>query len=862
VSSKKTFFINPSLLYDSGDHFRTSFGGYYTEVDIETGKVVEFYSAELESPINNVFSRVFYEQEQVVADYINLIPNYTVPIRIASNSTEITSDQEWAKYINGGTFGEKEYEPKVSNAQHEYLNIPYDMPYSKHEANLLQDNSVTDVIEIGYDYRQHLTRYQSSISAFRTEMFIPNFYTLSDLYLHVDEPEEDISKIYPSNLLNFVSLEGKYPMPQKAFAFNNDEIPYSVPTEIINEFQEIRQKNTNLSLQYLNSTDFSAPTGSNVIEWAESRQKSIILDSKSIQNIRVQEPLEECLPFNIKIQFPSKSTGEFVENYIETGFDSKLLSFLNNTFVTNEGIEPNSKTYSRNSSYKQNNNNIISTIDETQSESYREINYLDFLTYCRDQYKNTNNETMFVGGMNLNRISALDANGVYRHISTNTSVQEISHAINFLNNTTKTGLENWDGIFGNKNSYTETVAYRIEKIGGPPAGDGLTQNTLQNYWFLNTPEEDLFTFFDNQIKFDKDYTYRVYSYVLCCGVKYEYSSPILTKDLGCELSGTYGLEFYDPTNTSYNRQERLFSGSTDNGFDDTAGGTYGTNAQIYSPYKYLADFNIKYEPELKILEIPIYSKTLRVLDNPPNRLNIRPYQALDDSQTICFDLSDSSFGEQKYPVTISATDEQIKENYLNGKDITEMDILKQETVSNLSFIEVYRTNFKPTSVSDFEQNLINTIDLSIENEPVFTKKYVKYDVQINTNQKYYFAFRSVNKNGMPGQITEIYEVELINDGGYKFAIFNTILVSELEKEDIIKPTTEFKKIFQLQPNLEHMSIDTTDVDFNQTAESQIGKLKIGSADDSIWNKTFKIRMTSKKTGKKIDLNITYKIGSE
>jgi hypothetical protein len=237
-------------------------------------------------------------------------------------------------------------------------------------------------------------------------MFIPNFYTLSDLYSHIDEPEEDISKIYPSNLLNFASLEGKYPMPQKTFAFNNDEIPYSVPTEIINEFQEIRQKNTNLSLQYLNSTDFSAPTGSSVVEWAESKQKSIILDSKAIQNIKVQEPLQECLPFNIKIEFPSKPTGEFVENYIETGFDSKLLSFLNNTFVTNEGIEPNSKTYYRNSSYKQNNNNIISTTDETQSESYREINYLDFLTYCRDQYKNTNNQTMFVGGMNLNRISA------------------------------------------------------------------------------------------------------------------------------------------------------------------------------------------------------------------------------------------------------------------------------------------------------------------------------------------------------------------------------------------------------------------------------------------------------------------------
>ena len=71
-----------------------------------------------------------------------------------------------------------------------------------------------------------------------------------------------------------------------------------------------------------------------------------------------------------------------------------------------------------------------------------------------------------------------------------------------------------------------------------------------------------------------------------------------------------------------------------------------------------------------------------------------------------------------------------------------------------------------------------------------------------------------------------------------------------------------KKIFQLSPNLSQVSFDTTDVDFSNNAKDEIGNLKIGSADDLIWDKTYKLRLTSKKTGKKIDLNITYKIGSE
>ena len=68
--------------------------------------------------------------------------------------------------------------------------------------------------------------------------------------------------------------------------------------------------------------------------------------------------------------------------------------------------------------------------------------------------------------------------------------------------------------------------------------------------------------------------------------------------------------------------------------------------------------------------------------------------------------------------------------------------------------------------------------------------------------------------------------------------------------------------FQLKPKLNHLSLDTSGADFNETAESQIGNVKVGSVDDLIWDKTFKVRLTSRKTGKKIDLNITYKIGSE
>ena len=71
-----------------------------------------------------------------------------------------------------------------------------------------------------------------------------------------------------------------------------------------------------------------------------------------------------------------------------------------------------------------------------------------------------------------------------------------------------------------------------------------------------------------------------------------------------------------------------------------------------------------------------------------------------------------------------------------------------------------------------------------------------------------------------------------------------------------------KKLFQLQPNISQLTFDTTDIDFDSPAQNQLGNLIVGKADDLLWGKKFKVRLTSKKTGKKIDLNITYKLNGE
>ena len=266
---------------------------------------------------------------------------------------------------------------------------------------------------------------------------------------------------------------------------------------------------------------------------------------------------------------------------------------------------------------------------------------------------------------------------------------------------------------------------------------------------------------------------------------------------------------------------------------------------------------------------------------------------------VGFEIEYRAFEKLPYPPCLNSVEERNKYNYLVSNSYTETTELEYESVAAARYLEIYRLDYRPTNYKQFDGARISFIDLKNykamadydpSDDPIIESfagdkadfpsaassspppprpglvlkdisvapEAIFYDT-VQPNKKYYYAMRFLNEREEPGQFSAVYKTELIDDGGYLYPVFDTIYPKDLNPDRMVNPTKDFKKLFNLTPNIQHLLFNDEGVDYSKPAYSQKEKIKVGLVEEPIWDKTFKIRLTSKKTGKKIDLNITYKL---
>jgi len=838
MTNKVLNVADTNLLSGSNELIRQALLGYF----VNEGSGFRDQEVQTNSNIVEIKSN---PETNAKVDNFSLIHSLKFATRLYGNHDEqvIRSDEEWKSYIFGGTFGDTTYAGVYDDNVYFDHRVRIQSPLYQNE--LVNSSDTISGYSRG-EYYKYYERYQRNLSFVESEHLIPNYYFLS----------------YPNNngadIASFVNLEGTIKEDEVDAIFSFTDNDKSVPRY---QYSQISQY---LNVDYTNHT-----FGEDLKSLLQNRLQNLIfldpennrideLNSDILQSDLVnfgsdiQHKLFSLMPMSNHIYFEtdfSVSRSDLSDIIITNNYRPLFLKTLKEVFSDEIDLKPLQLDFAID------NTNAQSTITTT-------LNVLDLPQMLLYNLRNTLSQTdncMFFDDDSETVRAAFDTSGAYRFVNSEIVTNTLNDVVQFMNNrfdvTKPENLKSFLNSTLNDNKHYETLAYRIQKIGGPPSGDSRTENTLQNFWFFNAASA--IEYIDTQVKYDTDYTYKIFSYVAIQGFKYKLSDLLVTRQIAFQVAQEDDrplercLEFYDPNSGE----------SLTNLFDPSSillENPLATGAQIKTDRRYLSDLNLNVEPSLKIVEVPIQEKTFRIIDNPPNDLIATPMQPKDQSQRVMFFLSYDSFSADSitYPTPLTADDTENRENYLIGNDLLAEDLIQHESVSRPIIFEVYRIEEKPTSYQDFENNLRKSIDL-ITLEQSRVKLDALFSERVKVNQKYYYTFRVINENGVAGEFTPIFESELINDGGYIYAVFNQLSEDELEEDKISDPLMSFKKLFNIVPNIQHLIIDGEDVDFSESAFSEVQNFKLGTATDKIWGKTFKIRLTSNKTGKKIDLNIKF-----
>jgi len=856
--SNEVRYMSPALLSGSRDNFRSTFGGYwelvstsddsdeysFSAMDVsDTGGTDYYWSSIEESPVKveALFkSFIMDTSQQSTASRDLFVPSVKVPIRIIGNASNIASDAHWDVIIRGGQYGTSSYPGVVKPAR--FINStfvlerPYDLRYVKQ--NDYENYASYNFYSMTYDYNYYLKEYQEFYKKKDNVRKIPNFYDMLSYHLGFAEDMNSVVEQY-------LSIDGTQTIEDHIFS---PVLTRYLPVYDIQNLDLASSTDSSLSdLQYYDKREnfinyitgaATVMTYSGSTEEAYSELQRVVYFNPTSQDRLFTEVTDEAevasiMPYMTKVSIPASapngalSTG--INYYIkQSKCENMFLNYIRRTMVDN----PNRTAPGRMMRYKVESTTMSSSV-EGVVEDYNMIGdfehpYFDLLGACEQMLGDPalGRASMNVmAGTSIEESQLIESGPQWRGQAAASLLKLVtSISQNFMkidDPIAETNVYDKVSAFFDKAGqpcHSEVLAYRIQKS-ITDVINNKDETTVQNFYFWN--DDNLaragnFTLYDSQVKYGEPIMYTAYAYVAVHEMNYGYSDILTTKTLASGSEDSYCLEFRNRNGGAAMplvAPAQLISDSS----DESVMNTFAQH-QITETNKYLADFYLSIEPAIRVYEIPFVIDKVKVLDHPPAQIDVTPYQRKNNSNVIGFVLRSESVVASPYPEGLSPEERSTAKDYLFSNNLLSEENTQKSSASPLRTVEVFRRSVKPTSLRDFTmRDIIAQKPIKVE-DTEFSQASCIYEQKIPSNNKFYYLFRFVNANGTPGRLSPVIEAELVNDGGYKYAIFNTIVAeSEFANIDTGAQSIDFKKIFQLVPNASHIAFDDTDVDYTQIA---------------------------------------------
>jgi hypothetical protein len=465
------------------------------------------------------------------------------------------------------------------------------------------------------------------------------------------------------------------------------------------------------------------------------------------------------------------------------------------------------------------------------------------------------------------------------------------YLINTITQTVQNSLRSYSDILSGSTSAAKSAFFVVNKyeynFENEARGD-LVQTYVMPESKMGMPK--IFNLADTQLEYDRSYEYEVLQNTIVVGSNIKIKNLFLPR--GSTTGDPGGLGALDgPASISLNSLGALTPGGrtlaemdildedpSTSLTGDTAptftGETYPSRFTLYTAYT--AEMDIQIEPSVQIIEMPYavhkpsWSPTDgsfgvgTILDNPsvaPD-INIIPYRGINDR--LLFNFT-SGIGSKRG--LISALNEN-DEEYLNKLRAMNIDpddasiIFENDDPS--SVFQIYRLDRKPKSYEDFKNRQLVSIDTSRPETGFRRTSAASYVDSIEPNKKYYYVFASVDFHGHTSKPTEVYEVELVDNDGAVFPVIRLVPFQTIA--DFKSSDKKMRRFLQVNPQLMQTIFNenetgitrTGDTDGSPTTAPYGDSVSLGFQDERLWSRTFKVRLTSRQTGKKIDFNIRMK----
>jgi len=670
---------------------------------------------------------------------------------------------------------------------------------------------------------------------YRPSPLIDTTQTFTDHYTNITAPFSTKElELYVNNVHNpaYANIEAKYNFYSKLYEekshanFQVAGLPnlYSIMTKDDNPIQA-ELADLGIGSQYIKNVDSLLQDPQVRTGWINNvnHYKYIAFPSSQINSLKKGSDHDDVHPMNNTLELKTEKTGDFLNAAELSGMTDNILKYAMSE--TREWIEMPANVipphaWSTKLPFAVSAEKIVVTheqsdrtalVETTTSEFNTEINTEDIFLIDLEPWI----DAYFDPSTTYQFSPTLDAESIFLGIpqAQATTPNECNAFRDALQAIILSGkmqqiiderFRTFEEMLEGKEAYNETIIYEIVKSS--------TQAELQRIFIPNTSELDILRYIDTQVTYDDVYRYEIYAHQLIVGTQYNYVS-------------------------------------------------YTDLTQYMTGNRKAVQFGVNYGPSLKIARLPIYAQNTKILDAAPVWPNVSliPYKGV--SNKFLINLSSNVGDYDIQPIIINDQDATFATNFRMARQLFPDDPINFKSDDPVKRFEIYRMDRPPTAYTDFIGHL-----LTIEESTTATA--VSYVDNILPNQKYYYMFRGVDVHNNRSNPTDVYQVEIREFDGMIF--FHTSIYTfedPIENNNNVSTLRSFGRYLKINPNLVQSFVNESET-FAQTGGTtsayNANQVVLGKAGETVWTSTtnpkkFKIRVTSKNSGKKFDLNLTCKV---